>query len=211
MIHYIYADQMKNFPKLADSMFRDRAAQFKHRLDWDVEVDENGWEVDQYDALNPLYIVSAGAEGRHTGSMRIMPSVGWIMTNEHFQHLTGGVTIRSPLIWECTRFCLSPGAGTGVAASLLAAGIELGVRSGLRQALGVVYTKTLPIYRRIGWAPDVIGSDGEGRDSISVGLWDVSRESRAEVARRTGITLEVMAHWYDMSFLPQPAMELIAA
>ena len=65
-------------------MFRDRAAQFKDRLDWDVTVDENGWEVDEYDRLNPLYIIWENAEGRHGGSVRIMPTVGRTMTNEHF-------------------------------------------------------------------------------------------------------------------------------
>ena len=35
-------------------------------------------------ALNPLYIVWENAEGRHGGSVRIMPTVGRTMTNEHF-------------------------------------------------------------------------------------------------------------------------------
>ena len=91
MIRFIYADQLSQYPVLADSMFRDRAAQFKDRLDWEVTVDENGWEVDQYDKLNPLYIIWENAEGRHGGSVRIMPTVGRIMTNEHFLDLTGGV------------------------------------------------------------------------------------------------------------------------
>ena len=59
------------------------------------------------------------------------------MTNEHFLDLTGGVVIRSPLIWECTRFCLAPDAPVGVAGALLVAGVELGLRFGLEQALGV--------------------------------------------------------------------------
>ena len=91
MIRFVYADQLKLYPLLADSMFRDRAAQFKDRLDWEVTVDENGWEKDEYDRLNPLYIIWENAEGRHGGSVRIMPTVGRIMTNEHFLDLTGGV------------------------------------------------------------------------------------------------------------------------
>ena len=58
MIRFLYADQLLNEPVLADSMFRHRATQFKHRLDWEVSIDENGREVDQYDALNPLYVVT---------------------------------------------------------------------------------------------------------------------------------------------------------
>ncbi len=211
MIRFLYADQLSQYPVLADSMFKDRATQFKHRLDWEVTVDEAGWEIDQYDALNPLYIVWEDADGRHGGSVRIMPTTGRIMTNEHFLHLTGGVVIRSPLIWECTRFCLAPSAPVGVAAALLAAGTELGLRFGLEQALGVIYAKTVPLYRRIGCAPDIIGTDGAGREAISVGLWPITVAARTEIARKSGIPLSVMARWFDASFPAQHEAARIAA
>jgi len=208
MIRFLYADQLLQHPHLADTMFKDRAAQFKHRLDWEVTVDANGREMDQYDLLNPLYIIHENADGRHGGSVRVMPTTGRIMTNEHFLHLTGGVRIASPLIWECTRFCLAPDAPIGVAAALLAAGTEMSLRFGIKQAIGVIYARTLPIYRRIGCAPDVIGTDGQGRDAISVGIWPMSVEARAEIARKSGIPLSVMARWFDASFpvhAPVPA------
>ncbi len=210
MIRYIYADQLSQYPLLADSMFKDRADQFKRRLDWEVTVDGKGWEVDQYDQLNPLYIVWQAEDGRHGGSVRIMPTTGRIMTNEHFLHLTGGVRIASPLIWECTRFCLAPDTSAGVAAALLVAGVELGLRFGLEQALGVIYSKTVPLYRRMGSEPDIIGSGGEGRERISVGLWEISEERRAEISRRSGIPLSVIAHWFDASFGGQPAYQAAA-
>ena len=211
MIRYVYADQLSQHPVLADSMFKDRTSQFKHRLDWEVTVDGQGWEVDEYDRLNPLYIVWEGSDGRHGGSVRIMPTTGRIMTNEHFLDLTGGVRIASPLIWECTRFCLAPDTSAGVAAALLAAGVELGLRFGLEQALGVIYSKTVPLYRRVGSEPTVIGSRGEGRERISVGLWEISEARRAEISRRSGIPVSVIARWFDASFEPQVAEGRIAA
>lgn len=200
MIRFLYADQLSQHPVLADSMFKDRAAQFKHRLDWEVTVDEHGREMDQYDVLNPLYIIYQNADGTHGGSVRVMPTLGRTMTNEHFLHLTGGVRIASPLIWECTRFCLAPDAQIGVAAALLAAGTEMGIRFGIEQALGVIYARTVPIYRRIGILPDIIGTDGAGRDAISVGLWPMTVEARADISARSGIPLSVMARWFDASF-----------
>jgi acyl homoserine lactone synthase len=213
MIRFVYADQLSRYPVLAESMFRDRAAQFKHRLDWEVSVDERGWEIDQYDVLNPMYIICEGVDGRHAGSVRIMPTTGRTMTSEHFLDCTGGVRIASPLIWECTRFCLAPDAGAGVAAALLAAGTELGLRFGLEQALGVIYTKTIPLYRRIGCAPEVIGSKGEGKERISVGLWPLTVEARAGIARKSGIPLSVIARWFDASFpaAAAPERECLAA
>lgn len=200
MIRYIYAEQLGEFPALAESMYKDRATQFKHRLNWEVSVDEQGWELDEYDGMNPLYVVWEKADGRHGGSIRVMPTTGRIMTNEHFRHLTDGVRIASPLIWECTRFCLSPGATSNVAAGLLFGGIELGLRFGLEHAVGVVYSKTLPLYRRIGWVPDVIGSDGPGRDGVSVGLWSITAEARTEISLRSGIPTSLVAQWFDQSF-----------
>ena len=211
MIRYIYSDQLSQHPVLAESMFKDRAEQFKHRLDWNVTVNSAGWEVDEYDSLHPLYIIWENAEGRHGGSVRIMPSTGRIMTNEHFLDLTGGVRIASPLIWECTRFCLAPDTSAGVAAALLAAGVELGLRFGLEQAVGVIYSKTVPLYRRMGSEPDIIGSRGEGRDRISVGLWPISVEARAEISRRSGIPLSVIARWFDASFAESPVEHRVAA
>jgi acyl homoserine lactone synthase len=74
MLRYLYADQLDAFPKLRDSMFRDRADQFSERLGWEVSVDENGFEKDQYDALNPLYVIWEMPDGSHGGSMRFLPT-----------------------------------------------------------------------------------------------------------------------------------------
>ncbi len=200
MIRFIYADDLRNYPVLAESMFRDRAEQFKHRLGWDVTVNEYGWERDEYDALNPLYVIWEGPDGRHMGSMRTLPTLGRNMVAEHFLHLTDGVTIASPFIWECTRFCLSPKATPGVAAGLLLAGCEMGLRFGLEQSIGVFDARMPRIYGRIGWMPDVIGTGGEGRDAISVGIWHITEEARAEISQRSGIPLEVVAGWFDASF-----------
>ena len=51
MLRYLYGDQLSDHPLLRDTMFRDRAAQFKTRLKWQVDVDENGFERDEYDAI----------------------------------------------------------------------------------------------------------------------------------------------------------------
>jgi acyl homoserine lactone synthase len=200
MIRFLYADQLHCFPVLAETMFKDRADQFRNRLNWDVTVNENGWELDEYDRLNPLYVIWQEANGRHGGSMRTLPTLGRTMTAEHFRHLTHGVHIASPFIWECTRFCLSPTATAGVAAGLLLAGCEMGLRFGLEQAVGVFDARMPRIYGRIGWMPDVIGTSGEGRDAISVGLWTISEAARAEIARRAGIPLALVAGWFDGSF-----------
>lgn len=197
MIHYVYAEQLPSMPLLKGSMFRDRAEQFRRRLRWDVEVDDNGWEVDAYDMLNPLYAVWLKPDGTHGGSLRILPTVGQTMTADYFLHLTNGVRISSPLIWECTRFCISPGATANVAPSIILAGIEFGLRSGIEQAVGVIYAKTLPLYHRLGWIPDIIGQDGCGSDRIVVCLWDISERGISTLCDKAGISRRDVANWID--------------
>jgi acyl homoserine lactone synthase len=208
MIRYVYADQLDKFPKLRDSMFRDRADQFKTRLGWDVNVDENGFERDQYDDLNPLYVIWENADGTHGGSMRFLPTTGRTMVNEHFTDILGGGTIVSPLIWECTRFCLSRDAESRVAAALMLAGGEIMQGFGVAHFAGVFDARMVRIYRLIGSSPEVLGSTGEGRDKISVGLWEFTPDAQAKVAAKAGVPLAQSRHWFELAFGAEKSVAL---
>ncbi|MEO1139039.1 MAG: acyl-homoserine-lactone synthase [Pseudomonadota bacterium] len=200
MLRYVYADDLHRFPRLSDQMFRDRADQFKTRLGWDVTVDSSGHEMDEYDALNPLYVIWEGRDGRHEGSMRFLPTTGRTMINEHFTDLLGGGTIESPLIWECTRFCLARGAESRIAAALMLGGGELMRHFGVRHFAGVFDARMVRIYRMIGSSPEVLGSQGDGRDKISVGLWEFTDTARRMVSRRARISPDLSDLWFRRSF-----------
>lgn len=200
MIRYLYANQLHAYPKLARSMFLDRADQFKTRLGWEVSVDANGEERDEYDALNPLYVIWEKADGSHGGSMRLLPTTGPVMVNDHFSHLTGGVHIESPLIWECTRFCLARDTDPNTAAALMLAGGEVMTGFGVKHYAGVFDARMVRIYRMIGSSPEVLGSEGAGREKISVGLWEFTPEAQARVARRAGISPQLSRQWFDRAF-----------
>ncbi|MEO0911469.1 MAG: acyl-homoserine-lactone synthase [Pseudomonadota bacterium] len=214
MIRFVYADQLSTVPLLAETMFRDRAVQFRERLQWDVTVDENGFERDEYDAFNPLYVIWEGEDGRHRGSMRVLPTLGRTMVNDHFTHLTDGVTIQSARIWECTRFCISPEAqddGKRIAGGVMLAGHELGLRFGLLSSIGVFDARMRRIYKSIGWEPDVIGEGGEGRNKVCAGLWPFSLEIRARIAAAAGLEEDLGRQWFDASFPAYPPVEALAA
>ncbi len=202
MLTYLYGDQLESYPKLQRSLFRDRATQFRERLDWDVTVDKHGFERDQYDAQNPLYVIWQNAQGRHGGSMRVLPTTAPCMVNDFFSGIAGG-RISSPLIWESTRFCLAPdvGAEAGrVSAALMLAGCEIGLNFGLEHAVGVFDPRMVRIYRALGWSPEILGSQGIGRDRIYVGLWDFSEAVRYRLAQKAGISSELSRHWYNRAF-----------
>jgi acyl homoserine lactone synthase len=202
MLRYIYANDLHTHEKLARTMFEDRADQFRTRLGWDVSVDADGQERDQYDALNPLYVIWERPDGRHGGSMRFLPTTGRVMVNDVFGHLTGGGPITSPLIWECTRFCLARDATPNIAAALMLAGGEIMTGFGIRHFVGVFDARMVRIYRAIGSSPEILGSQGEGRDRISVGLWEFSETAHLRVARRAGVSHALSRLWFTRAFGP---------
>lgn len=195
MLRYLHADALLRHPRLARSMFRDRARQFRDRLGWAVRVDEAGEERDAYDALNPLYIIWENAGGRHGGSMRFLPTTGRTMVNDHFLHLTDGVRIAHAGIWECSRFCLSDGAAPQVSSALILGALEFGLAFRLSHAVGVFDARMLRIYRRLGWPPTVLGTAGHGREAVSVGLWDFDAALKPGLLARAEIAAAQSEAW----------------
>lgn len=201
---YLYRDQLSDHPELATSMFRDRAIQFGMRLGWDVAIDEHGLERDEYDELNPLYAIWTNSNGLHGGSMRFLPTTGPTMVNDHFGDLTGGIEIRSPLIWECTRFCLSRSVESKGAGCLMVACGEIMRGFGLTHVAGVFDHRMRRIYRRLGAEPEVLGGTGSGREKICVGLWSYEAANRNKVYLRAGVGEDQSKVWFEKAFGRSP-------
>lgn len=178
-------------PNLRDEMFRHRRAQFVERLGWDLPVDEAGREIDQYDAIRPIYIVSQGLDGRHNGSLRLLPTTGRTMTAEHFSDLmpTG---FRDRGTQECTRFCIAPGAPATVSAELFLAVLDLGLARGLKGAYGVFDARMMRVYQRLGTPTRLVSMLGEGRDALCLGYFDFDPDLRDGLAARAGYSVEAL-------------------
>lgn len=200
MIHFFYGSQLESHAELATEMFRDRATQFRDRMGWDVTVDAMGWETDQYDVLDPLYVVVADKDGHHAGSMRFLPTTGRTMLAEIFPHLVAGIPIRSSAVWECTRFCLSPNATGNVAQMLLLAASEVGLAIGVRQAVGIFDRPMLRVYRRLGWSPELLGH----ADGIAAGLWTFSEEVHDKLCTETGIEARTLRGIFEDALVNLP-------
>ncbi|MCT8330651.1 acyl-homoserine-lactone synthase [Albidovulum sediminis] len=207
MLRYLTAEGLSAFPRLRDSMFEDRARQFRDRLNWSVSVDERGWERDEYDSLGPLYVIWQRVDGGHGGSMRFMPTERRTMVNDHFRHLAGGRRIASPKVWECTRFCLASETDQNAAAALMLGGAELGMGLGLTRAVGVFDARMVRIYRHLGWEPDILGTTGTGREAVSLGFWRFSEEVRLRLAAKAGLPPSLSRDWFLADMRPKlPAM-----
>ena len=196
MLRYLYGSELKTHPQLRDSMFRDRADQFHTRLGWNVQLTDAGEERDEYDTLDPLYVIWEEPDGRHGGSMRFLPTSGRTMINEHFRFLLEDHAISNPLIWECTRFCLARDAAPHVSAALMLGGCEVGLGFGLSFSIAVFDARMVRIYRRLGWSPMVLGTTGEGRDAISAGLWHFSEARAQALCEKAGVPRALSRLWF---------------
>jgi len=189
MFTLVYGNDLHHFAQLGNEMFQARRSQFKEQLGWDLKVDALGREMDEYDRMNPLYVIMSDEQGHHVGSSRVMPTTGRTMIADHFSDMTDGVAIESPLIWECTRFFMSERSirNRKHVAAMMWAGCQLGLRAGVQFYVGVAETPMVRLYNIGGWPAEVIGTRSGPEGDISACLWEVNEERCEVMRRRAGI------------------------
>ena len=113
MLKFIEGSRASLFPLEMDAMFRNRAVTFSERLGWDVTV-KDGYERDEFDDANPLYLVSVDPNtNEYWGSLRLLPTTGPNMLRDVFSCLLqDGEFIESATIdHSLSRLGLSIGLG----------------------------------------------------------------------------------------------------
>jgi acyl homoserine lactone synthase len=172
-------------------MFRGRAAVFRDRLHWPVDV-RNGLEIDDYDReANPTYLIAMDSAETVIGSLRILPTTGQTMLGKEFAGMFPDLwEIRSPVIWECTRFCVHSVTSTHrravdfrTSSELLISLCEFAKARHIEHIVGVYQQHMSSVYRRIGWSPVPIAASMQGEPTL-VGMWAVSSEAAAAMKRR---------------------------
>ncbi len=176
---------------LFDQMFQSRAVVFQDRLGWDVMV-ENGREMDWYDRqADPVYLLAVD-DGQHVlGSLRLLATTGPTMLQSEFKHFfDDDVDVAAPTIWECTRFCVPPVAGStardasNVSAELLIGLCELCLSSGIEFILGVYETPMTRLYARIGWCPESLARARKEIGNITAGIWEATPAALSSMRQR---------------------------
>lgn len=98
-----------------DGMYKLRGDVFKERLKWDVKT-VNGREVDEFDNLNPIYLLSRNQRKKIEGCLRLLPTTCSYMLEKVFPELLRGEEIpKQDDIWEWSRFAVLPVDDHGVA------------------------------------------------------------------------------------------------
>ena len=202
MIRLIESNDLASNSRELDQMFRLRKRVFHDRLNWEVDV-MGDYEIDTYDFQRPIYVLAMDDEGKQVlGSLRLLPTTGPNMLADTFYELMPeGQPVRSPLIWESSRYCVDTAAAeawcnNGVhrtTAELLIALCEIGMIAGLDFIVTVIDLRMERILRKLNCMGDRIGGPRQyGKVQAIAGLWETNEETLKQLRQSSGITHSVL-------------------
>lgn len=196
MINLITPNYIGAFRNEIAEMHRLRHRVFKERLNWDVQV-SGDMEIDEFDALHPVYLLQRANDGCIQGCVRLLPSSGPTMLRDTFPVLLDGASApASWTIWESSRFALdthadAPKAAHGIASAtyeLFAGMIEFGLSRRLTEIITATDARMERILRRAGWPLRRIGKPRAFGNTVAVaGYLEVSVESLACICGAGGL------------------------
>ena len=201
MMQLIASDYYGNFIDEIAEMHRLRKRVFNERLDWDVQV-TGDMEIDEFDALQPIYLLQRASNGSVQGCVRLLPSVGPTMLSETFPTLLAGQSAPSRCsIWESSRFALdvaadAPKGKHAIACAtyeLFAGMIEFGLSRQLTDIVTVTDARMERILRRSGWPLRRLGNPCNLGNTLAVaGYLEISPEILAGIRCAGGFTGPVL-------------------
>ncbi len=178
-----------------------RKRTFHDRLNWQVRT-LRSWEIDEFDALDPLYLVSIGSNGAVRGSLRLLPTTGPNMLADVFPELLpDGTRIESATIWESSRFSVDQEAAAErsenllnrVTGELLIGIVEVGLQVGLTDVVSVYDAMFARILKRADCAADLIGKPARlGSVMGYAALFEISERMLHNLRKASGITESVL-------------------
>lgn len=177
--------------RLLERMHELRARVFKNRLDWDVHVEHNQ-EKDEYDRLDPTYLVLVGNDGQVIGCARLLPSTGPTMLGQTFPFLADASCVpKSGRVVESSRFCIDTERSDIVSASglrdathtLFAGIIEWSMAYGFDRIVTVTDVRFERILNRAKWPLERLGAPHPVGNTIAVAGLLPADESSLELVR----------------------------
>jgi acyl homoserine lactone synthase len=171
---------------LLRQMHRLRAAVFGERLAWDVSITDAG-ERDEYDDLNPTYILAVTDGQRVVGCARLLPALGPTMLEQTFPQLlaTGSLNVSAKMV-ESSRFCvdtsLAEGRGGGqlhlATLTMFAGIIEWSMANRYDEIVTATDLRFERILNRAGWPMKRLGDPMAIGNTVAVaGTLPADRES----------------------------------
>ena len=186
----ISPDRYVDHQNLLKQMHQLRADVFDGRLGWNVTIIDGG-ERDQYDDLNPIYILAVSGGNKVVGCARLLPAVGPTMLELTFpQLLRDGSLNPTSAIIESSRFCvdttLPAGRGGGqlhIATLTMFAGIiEWSMANGYDKIVTATDLRFERILNRAGWPMARLGEPVAIGNTVAIaGALPADQESLEQV------------------------------
>ena len=193
MLLCLRRDELDARPNLRDQMFEHRRKEFYERLGWDLKIDHLGREIDEYDALNPLYVILTDQDGNHLASVRLLPTTGRTMIGEVFSDVIDPEEYVSNHAWEVTRVFVAKRDKNAVrkAAALFWGGCHMSLDVGLRSVVSITPKLMTRVFAACGWQGEVLqtGRDVQGSE-ICACRWPVNHDVLQMLKRRAGPSLD---------------------
>lgn len=168
-IQVVVPAQYETCADLLAQMRRLRAAIFSGRLGWEVTI-ENGEERDQYDDLQPSYVLAVTASGQVAGCCRLLPASGPTMLERTFPQLLASASLHAhahahAAMVESSRFCVDTTLASDRAGGRLhettlfmfAGIIEWSMANGHRELVTATDLRFERILKRAGWPMQRLG------------------------------------------------------
>lgn len=109
MAHVIHGGWGAAKDALLAQMYQERKRVFIDLLRWDLPALDGRYEIDQFDTPDTIYLIIAGTDGTHLGSLRLLPTTRPHVLGSMFPFLCEEGPPESADIWEISRLCLSRG------------------------------------------------------------------------------------------------------
>ena len=209
MIRVISGVDRRNFATEMEMFHKIRKRVFFDTFRWEVPI-INTWEIDGYDALDPLYLLSIDDTGQVVGGLRLLPTMGFNMLNDTFsQLLPEGKRIESPLIWESSRLCIDRDIDVQVGPKRISRAIaelglglnEIGARIGLSHIVTVYDAILHRSLSRVGCAGEPIGEPQRiGKSMAYAVFFEVGPVAEAAARAASGIEGPIL----EPNYLPLP-------
>ncbi|MHA6347597.1 acyl-homoserine-lactone synthase [Roseivivax sp. CAU 1761] len=221
MIIVVDGVNRSEYGQLLDEMFRLRARVFEGRLGWEVDV-RDGREIDQFDALDPAYVIGVNDDGRVVSCVRALQTTGPHMLSDVFSPiLAGQPPLRSATLWESTRFCVdtqilergkSRNSVSYATCELMAGALEYARDSGITDIVTVIDPVMNRVLKRSDCAPyDYVGETVPmGKVPAMAALLDCSDERIERIRAFAGIEGDIFATPEEAAAFadPSPALTL---
>lgn len=201
MIRLVSGSQRAQFTREVAQMHEIRKRTFHDRLNWQVRT-LRSWEIDEFDALDPLYLISIGPDGAVRGSLRLLPTTGPNMLADIFPELLpDGMRIESATIWESSRFSVDQEAAAErsenllnrVTGELLVGIVEVGLQAGLTEVVSVYDAMFARILKRADCAAELIGKPKRiGSVMGYAALFEISDRMLQNLRKASGIYESVL-------------------